>query len=328
MQVVLHKDGAELGDPGVFRGRITFSDALLSDYSWPLVEIRGREEGPRLCVSAGVHVNEVSSIEAAIRLQKLVDPESLRGTLSIIPLINQPALYKYTEYNCPVDGKNINFSFPGDPSGTFSEVLCHAILHEWCAGADCYIDLHGGDLRERVSRFVLFQRTGTGTRDAWHQDLAMCFDADIVVGLPEKEMRKPGRPPTGFATAGHVSIMSEAGANGVLDEGSIGYHVQGVLGIAAKLGMIEGADAPFQRQRALCNEYLWVEMPVAGQFYADVEAGDPVVQGQRVGQVRDFFGDRIGEIQAPADGIVLWRITHPTLEGGTPALAIAIEQTC
>lgn len=102
------KVGAD--EPGVVYGYMGFDAEVLQEHSWPFIEIRGHEPGPRLCISAGVHVNEVSSMEAAIRLQYAIDPQSLKGTISIIPVVNQPALYKYTEYNCPIDNKNINFS--------------------------------------------------------------------------------------------------------------------------------------------------------------------------------------------------------------------------
>ena len=72
---------------------ITFSNPLLKDYTWPVCEITGAIAGPRLCVTAGVHVNEVSSIEAAIRLQSYFRPEELQGSVSIMPVVNLPALF-------------------------------------------------------------------------------------------------------------------------------------------------------------------------------------------------------------------------------------------
>src|SRR5437588_9146940 len=107
--------------PGIFRGELSFDAPALHGYRFPCVDIIGQQPGPRLCITAGVHVNEVSSIEAAIRLQCFFKPAMLRGSVSIIPVVNQPALPVYTQYTCPVDGKNINFSFPGRPDGSFTE---------------------------------------------------------------------------------------------------------------------------------------------------------------------------------------------------------------
>src|SRR5690349_7278113 len=99
---------ADHGSPlDVTRGSLTFANSALADWRWPLVEIKGHKSGPRLCVMAGMHVNEVSSIEAAMRLQRRVSPQDLNGTLSILPILNLPALPLRSQYVCPIDGLNI-----------------------------------------------------------------------------------------------------------------------------------------------------------------------------------------------------------------------------
>lgn len=316
--------GTTPAKPGVFQGEIEFSNPTLRDYRWPVYEIAGRRAGPKLCVTAGVHVNEVSSIEAAIRLQRLFDPEVLRGSVSIIPVVNLPALYSYTEYTCPVDGKNINFTFPGDPNGTFSEALCHALVTEWAGDADCYIDLHGGDLRETVSKFVMFQRTGDTAGDTFRRSLAECFDADLVVGFAPPHMDAPGRPPTAFARLGRNAIMSEGGANGIVDEDSVAYHVGGVLNVARKLGMIDGPLSPPKRAQVLCHDYIWTPAPVDGLFYSEIRPFDAVREGDAIGEFRSLFGERLATLRAPATGYVLWRVTQPILREGAAVLAIAV----
>lgn len=326
MQTTPSTNSCAFGEPGVFRGQLRFDRPLLSDYAWPLCEIRGHSPGPRLCVSAGVHVNEVSSIEAAVRLQKLFDPQTMKGSVSIIPLVNQPALYKYSEYVCPLDGKNINFTFPGRKDGTFSEVLCDAIMNEWCADADCYVDLHGGDLRENVSKFAMYQRTDDAALEATGRKMAMCFDAEIVVGLPRDLMQRPGRPPTGFARHGRLALMSEAGANGLIDEGSVSFHVEGVLNMARALGILDTPMSAFGNARVACNDYLWVECPVEGEFHAEIEPGMRVSKGQRLGTMRNLFGDTVADITAPETGLLLWRMTHPSLAKGAAVLAVAVEE--
>lgn len=326
MYITALDDSCAYGEPGIFRGELTFSSPILAGYRWPLCEIRGHRPGPRLCISAGVHVNEVSSIEASVRLQKLFDPNNIFGSVSIIPMINQPARYLYSEYVCPIDGKNINFTFPGKPDGTFSEVLCHAIMGEWCKGADCYIDMHGGDLREDVSKFSIYQHTSDALIDHQGRQMASCFDAEIVIGLPPSHMQKPGRPPTGFAGQGRLALMSEAGATGIMDEESIAFHVEGVLNIARTLGILKEPLSPFTRARVQCNEYLWVDSPVDGEFHAEIESGQRVRQHQRLGTIRNLFGDVLATINAPETGLVLWRITHPSLRKGTSVLAVAVEE--
>jgi hypothetical protein len=313
-----------LDRPGTRWATLEFANPTLRDYAWPVFDVRGAEPGPRLCVTAGVHVNEVSSIEAAVRLQRCFPPEALRGSVSIIPVVNLPALFAYTEYLCPVDGKNINFTFPGRPDGTFTEALCHALLHDWARGADCYVDLHGGDLRETVAKFVMYQRVGDAALDDRRRRLAECFDAELVVGFDPALLRAPGRPPTACAALGTSAVMSEAGANGVVDEESVAYHVDGVLNVARLLGMRDDAPRRPVRPQRLCHDYVWVHVPADGMFDSDLRPGARVARGERLGRVRDFAGEEVAVVEAPAAGYVLWRMTQPILRKGAPVLALAV----
>ncbi|MDW9924838.1 succinylglutamate desuccinylase [Sinorhizobium meliloti] len=326
MKVVPLGNSCAYGQPGVFRGHIKFDNPRLIGFEWPFCEIRGKSAGPRLCVSAGVHVNEVAAIEAAVRLQRLFDPETMRGSVSIIPVINQPAFYKYTQLVCPIDNRNINFTYPGSPEGSFSEALCDAVMNEWCVDANCYVDMHGGDLRERVSKFSIFQATENLELNNLGRKMALCFDAEFVVALPASDMEKPGRPPTAFARHNRLALMSEAGANGLLDEGSISFHVEGVLNVARTLGILDSNFTPALNARVVCDEYLWIDCPFDGEFHADVEPGDHLTNRQRIGTISNLFGEVLAEIKAPREGYLLWRMTHPTIAAGTPVGAVAVPE--
>jgi uncharacterized protein len=319
-----HPPGGGVG-PGVFRGKISFDDPVLHGWRWPCFEVTGTRPGPHLCVMAGVHVNEVSSIEAAIRLQACFAPETLRGSVSILPIVNLPALYQYTQYDCPIDGRNINFTFPGQPGGTFSEALCHALLFDWAREATVHMDLHGGDLRERVSHFVMYQRSRAAADDQRREALAHAFDADLIVGFKPSLMSSPGRAITALAAVGRDAVMSEAGSNGVVDENAVHFHVGGVLNVARSLGMIDGPPSAAARRQVVCGEYLWVECPAEGLVRLFVEVGQPVAAGQLLGVVRNPFGAEVGRIQAPADGHVLWCVTHPVLRARDFVLGLGLE---
>lgn len=310
--------------PGIVRSTIQFFDPVPGDYEWPHCEITGAFPGPRLCVSAGVHVNEVSGIEAAIRLQSLFDPARMHGSVSIIPVMNQPARFQFNEYICPVDGKNINFSFPGNPDGTFTEILCDAIMRQWTAGADCYVDLHGGDLRESMSMFSMYQRTDDPQFDARARQLAQCFDAELVVGLIPELMEQPGRPPTAFAREKRFSIMSEAGSNGIVDETTVAFHIGGVLNIARMLGILRDETPAFRRDRIHCEQYIWVPTEVDGEFQAQIKPGQKVSAGQPAGIMRNLFGETVAILTVPIDGYILWCLSHPTIAAGTPVFAVAV----
>jgi predicted deacylase len=306
MNFTPHNSGAT----NIQRGTLTFANPQLAGWQWPMVKIRGARPGPRLCVMAGMRVNEVSSIEAAVQLQRRVAPEGLRGSIAILPILNLPAVPVRSQYVCPIDGKNINFSFPGRKDGSFSEALADTILDEWAAEAEVLIDLHGGDLCENVAKFSICQMAGDSAFDEKSLALARCFDAEIIAALDPADMRAPGRACTGRARAGRRAAMAESGANGILDPVCIAFHLNGVLNIMSLLGMIDGPSIPATRDQVVVGRYLWIETPKPGLLHARAEPGMRVAKGQRLARITDLFGDEIGEIWAPEAGLILWRINH------------------
>jgi hypothetical protein len=275
---------------------------------------------------AGIHINEVSSIQAAVRLVAAFSPSDLHGSLSILPVINLPALTRYTEYNCPVDNKNINFSFPGRVDGSFSEALAFALLHEWSADADVLIDLHGGDLREAVAKWVMFQHTGDAELDTCNEELALCFGAQFVEPLKAELINAPGRACTGRAVQKRLAVMSEGGSNGLVDALSVQYHITGVLNIARHLRMIEGDPVLPLRGPVVVDRRVRLEAPVGGLFESSVGVSMYVTEGQILGEIRDFYGKRVVEIRAPETALVLAMFTHPVVQKGQWLMSIAVPE--
>ena len=314
------------GQANIQRGTLTFANPQLAGWQWPMVEIRGDRPGPRLCVMAGMHVNEVSSIEAAVQLQRRIAPESLRGSIAILPVLNLPAVPARSQYVCPIDGKNINFSFPGHKDGSFSEALADAVLGEWAAEAEVLIDLHGGDLCENVAKFSICQMTGDSGFDEKSLALARCFDAEIIAALHPADMAAPGRACTGRARAGRLAVMAESGANGLLDPVCIAFHLNGVLNVMSLLGMIDGPPIPAIRDQVVVGRYLWIETPKPGLLHARAEPGMRVAKGQLLARITDLFGDEIGEIRAPEAGLILWRINHGMAGEGEKVFGLGVPR--
>ncbi|MDF3040145.1 MAG: Succinylglutamate desuccinylase/aspartoacylase, partial [Thermomicrobiales bacterium] len=105
-------------EPGtVRRGTLRFSHPALADWSWPYTVVRGAADGPHLALISGVHPAEYPAIEANIRFTRALDPARLRGTVVSLPLIDVPAFLPRTPFVCPIDDKNPNRFFPGDPKG-------------------------------------------------------------------------------------------------------------------------------------------------------------------------------------------------------------------
>jgi uncharacterized protein len=314
-------------DPGIHRSTRRLLD---SEFDCGITDIVGHRPGPRLCVLAGMHVNEVSSIEAALQLERSFDPARLAGTVSVISVLNTPAWKERSIGICPVDSKNINFCFPGDPSGSFSERLAHDLLTDWSADAACVVDLHGGDLGEDLMRYSICQMTGDSAFDRRALALARCFDVEVVVALEPSYMATAGRSVTALARTRRFGGFAEAGRGGILAPEDVAMHRDGVLRVAE---LLEMTTATTELVRALptaprlLTGYAWVPIPVTGWATVHVAAGAVVEQGQRIATVVSLSdGNRTG-IDAPESGVILWCDTHPAVSEGAHIAGIGFAGT-
>jgi uncharacterized protein len=203
----------------------------------PAIALRGARPGPTLLVTAGVHGAEYASIEAAYRLAAL-EPSALSGVLIVLPIVNRPAYRVRAIYGNPVDGKNLNRQFPGDPAGSFAPRLAHWLIDAWVRHADAYLDLHGGDLNEALTPFVLHARGDERARA-----LAEAFGIPYVVASGSA-----GHSYTAAAALGVPAVLAEAGGQGLFPESDVLTLVDGAHRAMRHLGGLD-LGAPRDRGR-------------------------------------------------------------------------------
>src|SRR5215475_33126 len=168
--------------------------ALAEDEPRPVISITGATSGPLLFVNAGVHGGEYPAVEAVIRLSNTLDPKKIAGTLILMPVMNLPAFRARTPFVCPIDNVNPNRVFPGDPTGSYSEQMTHALINEFVVHADAYIDLHGGDIPEALVPFVI-SRDGEDEVAKKSKAIAMAFGLAYVLTVS-----KPIQPSKGSSS--------------------------------------------------------------------------------------------------------------------------------
>ena len=188
-------------------------------WEMPAFVIRGRQPGPTLAVTAGIHAAEYPGIASATRLARETDPAALRGTLIVVSPVNSPGFYERSMYTNPRDGKNINRTFPGDPSGSAAQRVTHFLTTELITAADAYVDLHGGDLIESLVPFAIYQQTGRADLDGRAQALADAYGLAYVLAAPADALRG-----TSYSAAGRLgvpAIIAEVGQQGIYDQESV-----------------------------------------------------------------------------------------------------------
>lgn len=313
-------DAIEPPPPGtVRRGTLRFSHPMLADWAWPYTVVRGAHDGPRLALLSGVHPAEYPAIEANIRATRALDPAALRGTVVSLPLVDVPAFLPRTPFICPIDGKNPNRFFPGDPTGTFTEVLDDAVFRAVIAPSDALIDLHGGDMVEALIPFSIYSPVGEERVNAASAALGRAFGLPyLVASAPRPGLG--GTTAQAAAAAGIPGIIAEAGSSGLLTEPETRLLVDGVGNALRHLGLLDGStpgSKPIEIDR-----FTWLTSPAEGMWYPAVAVGETVGEGQTIGRVGDLFGDTLAEIVAPHPGDVLFVTSSPAMPAEGLVMAI------
>ena len=154
-----------------------FDNPALAGVEFPLVDVRGAADGPTLCLLAGVHGCEYSSIQAVRSLVRELDPSELSGRVLALAFVNPASFVQRSPFVSPQDGKNPNRTFPGKRDGSFTEALTYHVFHELIEPSDYLIDLHGGDQVEALHPFVLSTSPrSTRLRAAWRSPSASRTD--------------------------------------------------------------------------------------------------------------------------------------------------------
>jgi predicted deacylase len=296
----------------------------LADDEWTVTSLTGSTPGPSVFINAGVHGAEYPAIQTVIELGKLLDPANLRGTVILMPVVNLPGFRQRSMFVCPVDGKNPNRMFPGEPDGSYSQQLAHALMTHFITQAGAHIDLHGGDMVEALIPFSICQ---AGESSA----ATMSFELATGFGLPYLlVVDRPIQPASGTTTcaaaaaAGIPSLIAEAGGIGLLEPEPVKLLRDGVLRVLGQLGMIDDAPDPAP-QPVVLSSFEWLYTPVEGLFYPTIAVGEDVSAGSVVGTVGTLTGEQIAEIRAPVSGKVLFLTTSPAMRENGLLMGIGVE---
>jgi len=284
----------------------------------------GAREGPHLCLLAGIHGGEYSSIAAVVRFMNQLDTEALSGRITAVPVVSMTSFRARTAFVVPEDGKNLNRCFPGSADGTFADVLAHHVFTELIAPSDALIDLHGGDMVEALEPFVLYTESAVAEQAC---GLAFSFGFPYVVRMRRETAPIGGTTADAAAEAGIPAVVAEAGGCGLLEEGSVQLHLEGLKGALAYLGMLPTTSAHVPAGQQLVDRFLWLRSGHEGWWEPSIRAGDVVASGAGLGTVKNLFGDVLEDIVAPEGGVVLFLTSSPAVaaDGLLLGLGVGLE---
>lgn len=251
--------------------------------------------GPTALLTGANHGDEYEGPIALQELAVTLTPAQIKGRVIILPMMNQPAFGVGARCS-PIDGANMNRSFPGRPDGTVTQKLCHFIATRLVPQADIVLDFHSGGRTLDFLPFAAAHILEDKTQEAACMAAMQAFNAPYSVRM--LEIDNVGMLDTEVESQGKVFVTTELGGAGSSSRRTVAIARRGIRNLLIHAGIIEGdiSQAP-TRQLDMPDESCFLFAKQAGLIEYLVELGDQVAIGQPVARV--WPADRTGV--APTD---------------------------
>jgi len=290
----------------------TASLATGTSLSLPVEVLHGVRPGPRLWLSAAIHGDELNGIEIIRQVLAETSPRRLAGSVIAVPIVNVMGFIQESRY-LP-DRRDLNRSFPGSARGSMAARLAHLFLAEVVDGCTHGIDLHtGSDGRTNLPQIR------ADLQDPETAALARAFAAPIVIHASVRD----GSLRAAATAQGAKVLVYEGGEALRFNRRAIEAGVTGVLRIMKQLGMRSTAPDPPGRPAEVSRNTAWVRAGRSGLVRLEVEPGDRVLRGQRLGVIKDAFGERVLKIKASRTGRVIGMTRRANVNRGDALVHIA-----
>ena len=262
----------------------------------PHVLLCGMQEGPTVLISAGIHNAEYVGIQAAIELSNELDVNELRGNVILLPLANRSGFENRTMSMVYEDGKNLNRVFPGDAEGSPAERLAHTIFDVFIRHVDYYIDLHSGDGFEALMPYAYYLGEASGEQRA--REMIECVNTRYYV----RSRCRTGGAYNLASTHGIPSVLIERGQLSLFSREEIEADKADVRNILRRVGVLPGDYTVYPKTEL--SEFS-DDAPCTGCWYPEKRVGEWFCKGEKLGEIRDYFGRSLFTEYAPCDGILI-----------------------
>ncbi|MBN1670048.1 MAG: succinylglutamate desuccinylase/aspartoacylase family protein [Kiritimatiellae bacterium] len=281
----------------------------------PIAIVNGARPGPTLYLQAASDGDELNGVAVIHRVLRMLRPETLRGAVIAVPLVNVHAFHAHRSHS-PADGKKMNRCFPGNRHGSTSDRVAFFLFHNAVLQADLCIDLHQGGVNPMIDecrvRVNMKDRAGPAS-----------FELGRVFGIGYIfHQRGPdGQLARAAPAAGIPTIDPELGGTRGWDAVSIRKGVRGVMNVLQHYGFIAGKPK-IPRRQVVVRRFKTVYATRGGFLALHARLYSVVRRGDLLAEIHDPFGAVVERVCAPADGVVWTYPPYPMLASGQTVATI------
>lgn len=265
--------------------------------------------GPTALLTGGNHGDEYEGITALMKLANTLDAKDVHGRVIIVPMMNAPAAMAGRRTS-PMDGGNLNRSFPGDPDGTVTEQIADYFTRYLVPKCDVVLDLHSGGRTLDIVPFAASHVLDNKDQQRQALDGAIAFGAPTAMMMFELDAAKLFD--TAVESQGKIFVATELGGGGTTTPERLAIAERGVKNFLIHYGLIDGKlELPSEPQ-------VYVDMPDAscyvqsehtGLLELTLALGESVEKGQVIARVYDMTrtGSAPVEYRANRSGLLVAR---------------------
>lgn len=287
--------------------------------------LEGRQPGPRLLITGGVHGDEFEPPLALHQLLGRPELKNLRGQLTLVPVVNEAAFNR--GQRVAADGLDLARTCPGKAAGSITERTAH-LLSELIRTADYYIDLHTGGTAYTIWPLAGYMLHPSSQVLDQQRAMARAFNLPVIWGT---DPSLNGRSLSVARDANIPAIYAEYEGGGRCSPQGVQAYVEGCLNVLAHLGMIDRAPPASQIQFLVEDPrpqsghlQRCYPAPAAGCFEPAVALGQAIASGEPLGHLLDPLTGSKQAVRATQSGRVLMLRSFPPVQLGD-ALATILE---
>lgn len=192
-------------------------------------------EGPTAILMGGNHGDEYEGPIILGELIRDLDPGAISGRLIIAPALNLPAAIA-GQRTSPVDGLNLNRTFPGDPLGTLTQQITAYVSDHLFPLGDAMMDLHSGGSSLNILPSAIIEPAPDAAHRQRNIDAVLAFDAPLTVVIDNL-----GDTRTSTSTAvraGLTTLGTEMAGQGTVTPEAVKVCRRGVHNVLSHLGIL------------------------------------------------------------------------------------------
>lgn len=296
----------------------------------PIVVVNSGD-GPTVLFTGGNHGDEFEGPIALLKLAHELRADNVHGRVIILPGLNYPALQAGTRLS-PIDGRNMNRSFPGNRDGSITLMIAHYVYQALLPMTDVVVDMHSGGNSMIFAPSVVMHHLEDQKQMNRTLDAAKQFGAPIALVL--RELDSGGMLDTAVEEMGKIFLSTELGGGGFVTPVTARVADLGVRNVLKHFGVMDGKvsapeshNLPATRLMACPEQGAYVMSWHDGLYEPLVEVLDEVSAEQPIGRVYD--PDRPDaaavEVCARCDGVLITRAGRGRIRRGDTVGVVAVD---